>query len=73
MHSLKMYGLELGEVGGVNAAGARWRSLLRPLLSHRKHLLTSFKKSTPPHNRQLFVNIREVDDFVGELTFEIDS
>ena len=44
-----------------------------PLLSHRMYLLISFRKSTPPQNRQLDILIskseQSVDDFRGGLTF----
>jgi len=37
------------------------------------YLLISFRKSTPPQNRQLNILVsdskQKVDDFVGELTF----
>jgi len=32
------------------------RGLMHAILSHRMYLLISFRKSTPPHNRQLGVN-----------------
>jgi len=42
-------------------------------LSHKMYLLISFRKSTPPQNRQLIVYYYQlkyqVDGFVGELTF----
>jgi hypothetical protein len=42
-------------------------------LSDAIYLLLSFRKSTPPHNRQLNVSIsdrkRQVDDCTGDLTF----
>ena len=43
------------------------------VLSHRMYLSISFRKSTPPQNRQLHILIsgskQYVADFVGELTF----
>ena len=45
-----------------------------PTLSDTMYLLISFRKSTPPQNRQLNILIgnskRSVDEFVGELTFK---
>ena len=47
---------------------------IRTLLSHTMHRADGLRKSTPPQNRQLNFSISnskyEVDDFVGELTFE---
>ena len=43
-------------------------------LSDTIHLLISFRKATPPQNRQLNILIsnakQQVDDCVGELTFQ---
>jgi hypothetical protein len=45
-----------------------------PALSHRMYLSISFRKPTPLRNRQFDISIsnseRQVDDFVGELTFQ---
>ena len=45
----------------------------KPFLSDTMYLSISFRKSTPPQNRQLHILIRNsvhyVDDFVGELAF----
>ena len=42
-------------------------------LSHRMYLIISFRKSTPPQNRQLIIYYDrfkyQVDGLVGELTF----
>ena len=49
------------------------RRVVAALLSHKMYLLISFRKSTPPPNRQLIVYHYKleylVDGFVGELTF----
>ena len=49
-----------------------WPGLSGQSLSHRMHLSTSLRKSTPPQNRQLIVDYyyleQQVDDFVGEMT-----
>ena len=54
-----------GKVGRMGVSGAH--------LSDTMHSLISFRKSTPPQNRQLKILInnskRRVDDLVGELTF----
>ena len=43
------------------------------ILHQKTYSLTSFRKLTPPENRQHMVSIsklkQEVDDFVGESTF----
>ena len=42
-------------------------------LSHRMYFPTSFRRSNPPHNRQIIVHYYQlkykVDSFVGGLTF----
>jgi len=52
---------------------ARPKSEIKSILSHRMYLLISFRKSTPPPNRQLVVYYYElkyfVNGFVGEITF----
>ena len=46
---------------------------LKVLLSHTMYSLISFRKSTPPQNRQFNLSIsnskQQVDDLVGGLTF----
>ena len=49
----------------------------RAFFSHKMYYLNSFRESTSPHNRQFVILIskseQQVDDFVGDLTFQNHS
>ena len=64
----------LSRCGVVDPGQSLENKTLFPSSSDRKYLLISFRKSTPPQNRQLNILIgnskQQVVDFVGELTFE---